>query len=129
MEYSFNANSWSQVWAITQILLPTDSSKYARVVCPILLSATAIAIQYNVPQIKTNSWTRGGYLSREVNSGLTVGGQYTAKLDESKILYVNRLQIFTYSNIIANYSLAFDSIYTGEVSLFVWEYIGEMAGQ
>ena len=126
MEYSFNANSWNQVWAITQILLPTNSNKYVRVVCPILMSASAIAIQCNVPQIKNNSWTRGGYLSREVNSGLTAGGQYNAKLDDSKILYVNKLQIFTFPSVVNNYSLVFDSIFAGEVSLFAWEYTGEI---
>lgn len=122
--YSFNANSWNQVWAITQILLPTDSRKYACVKCPVLLSATAIAVQFNVPEIKTDLWTRGGYLSREINSGLIAGGQSTAKINQSNILYVNKLYIFTYPDIVANYSLVFDSIFAGEVSLFAWEYTG-----
>jgi hypothetical protein len=123
-EYSFNANSWNQVWAITQILLPTDSSKYARVKCPVLLSASAIAVQFNVPGIKVDSWTRGGYLNREVNSGLIAGGQYIAKLNQSNILHTNRLCIFTYPDIVADYSLVFDSLFAGEVSLFAWEYVG-----
>lgn len=122
MNFAFNQNSWNQVWGLD--LIPPDNNKYTRVTCPVLLSAPAVAIMFSLPGAIIDPWRWGGYLSREVNSGLIVGGSNDAKLDNSFKVYVNRLQIITYPQIVNNYTLIFDANYSGDVSLFAWEYTG-----
>ena len=121
---SFNASTWNQIWAIDYISLPNNSSKYAKIVCPIILSSTIIAILIEVPEIKSY-WTRAGYLSREINTGLFLGGDFTAKLNKSEIVYLNKAQVFTFHPKVTEYSLVFDSIYAQNIMLRAWEYIGE----
>ncbi len=121
MPFNFNQNSWNQVWSLPQI--PPDENRYTRVVCPILLSAPAVAVMFSIPGAVADPWRWGGYISREVQSGLIIGGSPNAKIDSSKKIYVNKLQILTFPPV-ADYSLVFDAAFSGDVGLFAWEYTG-----
>lgn len=123
MSFAFNQNSWNQVWGLN--LIPPDQNRYTRVVCPVLLSSPAIAVMFSVPGTIIDPWRWGGYISREVQSGLIVGGSTDAKIDSSKKIYVNKLQILIFEPV-ANYSLIFDAAFSGDVQLFAWEYIGSI---
>ncbi len=98
MTFVFNQNSWNQVWTLLEI--PPDENKYTRVVCPILLSSRAIAVMFSIPGATLDYWRWGGYISREVQSGLIVGGSVDAKIDSSRKVYVNRLQILTFETVV-----------------------------
>lgn len=115
-------DSWNQVWSASEI--SPDENKYTRIICPILLTSSVIALLFSVPGQIIDPWRWGGWVSREVASGLVVGGQPSAKLDESRRLYVNRLQIFTYQVAVPNYALIFDAAISGNVAIFAWEYVG-----
>ena len=126
MAFAFSENSWNQVWNLSSI--PPDENRYTRVVCPILLSTTAVAIMFSISGAVVDSWRWGGFISREVQSGLIVGGSMDAKVGSSKRIYVNKLQILIFEPV-ADYSLVFDAAFSGDVSLFVWEYTGEITAQ
>ncbi len=117
----FTAKNWSQVWGVS--LIPPDQNRYTRIICPILLSSPVIAVLFSIPSFSHDAWRWGGYVSREITLGLTLDVS-TARLDESRKLYVNRLQVFTYTAIVENYSLVFDAAISGNVQLSVWEYTG-----
>lgn len=121
MTFTFNQDSWNQIWSLSSIT--PDENRYTRVVCPVLLSTTAIAVMFSIPGAVVDPWRWGGYISREVQSGLIVGGSTDAKIDSSRKIYVNRLQILIFEPV-ADYSLVFDAAFSGNVNLFVWEYTG-----
>ncbi|MEG4323692.1 MULTISPECIES: hypothetical protein [unclassified Microcoleus] len=121
MTFTFNQNSWNQVWGLSAI--PPDDNRYTRVVCPVLLSTTAVAVMFSIPGAVVDPWRWGGYISREVQSGLIVGGSTNAKIGFSQRIYVNRLQILIFE-FVADYSLVFDSAFSGDVNLSAWEYTG-----
>jgi hypothetical protein len=121
MTFVFNQNSWSQVWTLLDI--PPDQNRYTRVVCPIILSSRAIAVMFSIPGTVFDPWRWAGYISREVQSGLIIGGASDAKIDSSRKIYVNKLQILIFEPV-ADYSLVFDAAFSGNVQLFAWEYTG-----
>lgn len=120
----FSETTWQQVWGISTI--PPDQNKYTRITCPVLLSSPVIALLFSYPGSIIDPWRWAGWVSIEVTTGLVIGGQPSARLNESRKLYVNRLQVFTYPQIVSDYSLIFDSAISGNVSLFAWEYTGEI---
>lgn len=72
--------------------------------------------------IWAEEWRLGAYIQREIRSGLTIGGNQDARLDGSRKLYINRLQIFTYSTE-CDYSLiAYNKTYNA--TLFAYQYTG-----
>lgn len=108
---------WNQVWFVPSIL-----SK-ERLICPILLSGSLIALTLNIA-IETG-WRLGAYVEREINTGLIVGGLQDAQLNSARKLYVNRLQVFSFNDIQTDYSLVVNPlVYGNGVSLSVWEYTG-----
>lgn len=117
MKPVFNETAWTQVWNIS----PASKDK---IQCPVLLNSKILAVLITSPTIKENEWYRAAFIQREVRSGLIVGGSNDARLDASRRLYLNRLQIFTY-NVDIEYALtASCQIYGNGVNLFAWEYTG-----
>ncbi|MEO8891646.1 MAG: hypothetical protein ABI417_08950 [Coleofasciculaceae cyanobacterium] len=116
-----NANNWSQVWQ--QNGIPVSIERYSQITCPILLSSPVIALMFSVP-LSLEAWKFGGYINREIATNLTVGGQSDARLESSRRLYVNRLQVITYS-VKTTYSLIINAAIQGSnCSLSAWEYTG-----
>lgn len=112
---SFNEASWTQVWSVS----PESTAK---IQCPILLSSKILALLITSSLARENEWYRAAFIQREVRTGLTVGGQNDARLDSSRRLYLNRLQVFTY-NIEVEYTLTANCfIYGSGINLFAWEY-------
>lgn len=120
MQFNFSEDNWAQVWNTSLALGDTAT-------CPILLSSPCIALLMSAPLVNNVSeWYLGAYIQREVFSGLTVGGSPDARLDGSRKLYLNRLQVFTYPTI-CEYSLKANCrAYGGGVQLFAYEYTGEI---
>ncbi|MGL5927110.1 hypothetical protein [Chroococcidiopsis sp.] len=117
MNIVFNTSMWQQVWEET----PTTKN---RLQCPLLLKSPVIALLISSPTVRLNDWSLGAYVQREVFTGLVVGGLPDARLDGSKKLYLNKLQVFTYS-VKCEYSLVASCfVYGSGVRLFAWEYTG-----
>jgi hypothetical protein len=113
-----------QVWGLNSI--PAQApNKYSRLVCPVLLTSPAIIILVSSAYF-TTTWAKCGYLSGEIRSGLTVGSGPDCRIGNRRIIYGNRLQLVTFPDRASTYSLIFDAMLTGEIQLFVWEYIGEV---
>lgn len=114
----FNQNNWDQVWSTS-----VDSTSENNLVCPQLLTAGVIALILVVP-VFTTDYRFAAYVQRDVFSGLIVGGSPDARLDSSRKLFANKLQIYTYS-ISCTYALNVRCFARGAgVTLNAWEYTG-----
>ncbi|MEG4855699.1 hypothetical protein QUB10_33170 [Microcoleus sp. B5-D4] len=114
-------DSWQQVYFIGNF------AETSRLVCPVLLNSPVVALIMSAPIfLDANKWRLGAYIQREVFTGLTVGGSSDARLNSARKLYVNRLQVFTFSEQIT-YSLVINPFIWGEgTTVTVWEYTGEV---
>ena len=117
-----NPNNWQQIWFVPQIPV-VSHDKFTRIVCPVVVETPIIAISFNLATI-LSPWQFCGYLSREMASGLIVGGgQSNSRLGTSLKIFGNKLQVFTFRETVS-YSLVFDSIIKGQGSISAWEYTG-----
>jgi hypothetical protein len=83
-----------------------------------------LAVIITSPTLRENEWYLAAFIQREIFTGLSVGGQPDARIDSSRKLYLNRLQVFTY-NVEVEYSLSANCfIYGNGINLFAWEYTG-----
>lgn len=113
---TFNAANWNQVW-----IQPIGTTKET-FTCPILLSSPIIAVAVNSTDVFASQFKGGVWIRREVASGLTVGGNADAKLDRSRKVYCNHLQIITFE-VNCTYTLIANNL-TYNANMFVWEYTG-----
>jgi|AGSF01.1.fsa_nt_gi hypothetical protein len=114
----FNQNNWEQVWSTA-----VSATSEQHLTCPQLLTSSVIALMLVVP-IFTTEYRFAAYVQRDVFSGLIVGGIPDARLDSSRKLFANKLQIYSY-NVACTYALNVRCFVHGSgVTLNVWQHTG-----
>ncbi|MEG4583438.1 hypothetical protein QUA71_28100 [Microcoleus sp. MON1_C5] len=117
---SSNSSLWVEIWQ-------TSPNSKSEIVCPLLLQSPVIAVLITAMTSSDREWILAAYLQRKIFTGLTtIDGKPDAKLNFSKKLWLNKLQLFTYS-VKCEYELSANCfIYGNGINLTVWEYTGEI---
>lgn len=120
LQISSNSSLWTKVWQTTPNLKDEIS-------CPQLLGSPVSAILITAITFSEKEWILAAYLQQKIFTGLaTIDGKPDAKLNFSKKVWLNKLQVFTYS-VKCEYELSVNCfVYGSGVELEVWEYTGEI---
>lgn len=117
-------SDWQQV--LSSVGVPVDStSRFTRVSSLTLLESSVVVVLLSATGIIADNWRFVGYVSSEIRTGLTVGGNPDCRFARPQKLYANQLQLFLLPAISDSYTLTIDINCVGDgVNLFAWEYTG-----
>lgn len=123
-----NAANWREVWAESFTAERISDKFYLPIpeqVVPVLVESTVIAI-FCDSNSKKSYYKRGGYVRQRFGTGLTGGGGFDTYGDKKGWLYVGRVTVLTFPELVSEYALALNVPYWFEdINYTVWEYTGE----
>lgn len=119
-----NSANWDAIWS--QAASGTTTRPIDPVTVPFLIEQHIIAVLVSSSAIKP-TWKWGGYLSKRIRLGLTVGGLPDTDSVNKRKLFVNRVQLFIFPQLSPDYGLEveFPKWFTS-VNLNVWAYTGSI---
>jgi hypothetical protein len=123
-----NAANWSLLWNYSAAApvpdLPGYTLEIAPITAPFLLENHIIAISAQSPTAKP-SWKVAGKIAKKISTGITIGGFPDTTISDSRRLYLNQINLFSFTPYTATYALEITpAYYITRIELALWIYNG-----
>lgn len=124
-----NSSNWNLIWnqsivAVSAQYYPDRYYPIPKVTVPILLENHIISVLVTSTTAK-ETWYYAGILSQKIRTGITVGGNTDVEVQQTRKLYLGKLNLLILPRLATNYSISFDvPSWFEQVEYFVWEYTG-----
>jgi hypothetical protein len=124
-----NGANWAPLWTYSVTAEPVpDRPGYTLeippITAPFLLENHIIAISAKSSTAKP-SWKFGGRIAKKISTGITLGGTPDVTISDSRKLWLNQINLFSFTRYTDTYSLEIiPAYYLTQIDLAVWIYIG-----
>jgi len=124
-----NTANWSLLWNHSAVAAPVpDKPGYTLeippIVAPFLLENHIIAIAVQSPTAKP-SWKFAGKIAKKISTGITIGGSPDTTISDSRRLFLNTINLFSFIPYTATYALEITpAYYLDRIELALWIYNG-----
>lgn len=131
LELSTSTN-WQDAYSASAsaTYLPGSTTSHERIPpieVPLLFDSHVLAVYPDSTTAK-DWWITAGWVSRRIQTGITIGGSPDVRATESQKLIFREINLIIYPNITSTYSLVIDAPYWfDQLSISVWEYIGPVS--
>jgi hypothetical protein len=124
-----NAANWSLLWNYSAAAAPVpDRPGYTLeippIVAPFLLENHIIAVSAQSSTAKP-SWKVAGRIAKKISTGITIGGAPDVTISDSRRLFLNQINLFSFTPYTATYALEIiPAYYITRLELALWIYTG-----
>jgi hypothetical protein len=124
-----NAANWSLLWNYSANAtpvpdLPGYTVEIPPITAPFLLENHIIALSAKSSTAKP-SWKLGGRIAKKISTGITLGGTPDVTISDSRKLWLNQINLFSFTPYTATYALEITPIYyLTQIDLALWIYNG-----
>jgi hypothetical protein len=124
-----NSANWSLLWNYSAAATPVPNQpgytlEIPPITAPFLLENHIIALSAKSPTAKP-SWRVAGRVAKKISTGLTLGGTPDVTISDSRRLFLNQINLFSFTSYTATYALEIiPAYYLTQIDLTLWIYNG-----
>ncbi len=124
-----NSNNWESVYNISVVADPSShpsNSHYAipTIEVPVTFERRIIAVLPTSTTAK-DWWISGGWVEQKIFTGIVVGGNPDVSANDSKRIFLNKINLIVFPKYTSTYQLNIDVPYWfKDYQVTIWEYVG-----